>query len=348
MTFFKVMAALVFVVAIIKLAPLLLTLSLSVLLAASLHPVVEWLERRNFSRTLALGLVICILLSAVILSIVFLIPELMDQLQQVIAIIPKFQKDLLGYFPDGPVHNLLVQFSKNPETIVGGDTTEKMIQVSFFAMDTLLTFGIFLLTAIYLTVDGKGTYKWLSAFFLQENREKIDRTAHELSQVVFAYVGGQAITSGLVGVFTYVVLRIFDVPAALILAVIAALFDLLPVVGFITSVVLIFLLALTVSTSTALSVLGLCVIYHLFENYVLIPKVYGKRLRLSTLVVFLSFLIAGSLAGVQGAILILPLVAAYPIIERHWLGKYLKRETIREHEVVESRSPSENRQAENA
>ena len=79
------------------------------------------------------------------------------------------------------------------------------------------------------------------------------------------------------------------VPAALLLAVLAGVFDFVPVLGFICSSVPAVVLALTVSPGVALIVAGLYVGYHLIENYYIGPKVFGGRLRLSHLAVILAF-----------------------------------------------------------
>ena len=67
----------------------------------------------------------------------------------------------------------------------------------------------------------------------------------------------------------------------------------------------------------------------------IVPLVYGKKLRVSSFVVFVALLAAGLIGGVEGAIVVLPIVASYPIIERIWLKPYLRRETIAVHEAVE-------------
>ncbi len=82
--------------------------------------------------------------------------------------------------------------------------------------------------------------------------------------------------------------------------------------------------------------LVLYVAYHFVENYLIVPAVYGKQLRLSTLTVILALGIAGALTGVIGAILVLPLVAAYPIVERIWLRPVVGEEPLKDHAALEA------------
>jgi len=93
-------------------------------------------------------------------------------------------------------------------------------------------------------------------------------------------------------------------------------------------------MGLTISSSTAFLVFVLYGAYHLFENYFIVPKVYGKKLELSTLVVLLAIMAGGLVAGIPGAIAILPFAAAYPAIERIFLTDKLEPDTVRKHEQM--------------
>src|SRR5258708_34858826 len=94
------------------------------------------------------------------------------------------------------------------------------------------------------------------------------------------------------------------------------------------------MLALTAGPVKALLVFAGYLLYHLAESYFIIPKVYGSQLRLSTLTVILAIMIGGTLQGVAGAILILPVVAAYPIVERLWLRDVLPEDAVARHEEL--------------
>ncbi|HKO01847.1 MAG TPA: AI-2E family transporter, partial [Thermoanaerobaculia bacterium] len=126
------------------------------------------------------------------------------------------------------------------------------------------------------------------------------------------------------------------VPAPLPLAVIAAIADLVPVVGTILMTAPAAAMALTRSPGIALIVIAAYLAYHLIESYFIVPRVYGKQMRLSTLTVLVAIAVGGTLQGPLGAVLILPVVAAYPIIERIWLRDELPPDTVSRHEAIES------------
>jgi len=128
-------------------------------------------------------------------------------------------------------------------------------------------------------------------------------------------------------------------PDALLLAVLAGIFDILPIVGFFLSVIPAMLLALTVSPTAALLVGVLYVLYHWLETYFIVPKVYGNKLRLSTLTVLVSCMAAGLVAGVVGVIAVLPIIASYPIIEKIWLRPHLEPDTVTKHLQIDENPP---------
>ena len=129
----------------------------------------------------------------------------------------------------------------------------------------------------------------------------------------------------------FVALSLLHVPAALLLALLAGVCDFVPVLGFVVSSVPAILLALTVSTGTAIATAAVYLGYHLAENYAIGPLVYGGQLRLSNLAVLLAFAVGAELGGVVGALLALPVAAMYPVVEDIWLGKYLGRDAVGAH-----------------
>jgi predicted PurR-regulated permease PerM len=93
----------------------------------------------------------------------------------------------------------------------------------------------------------------------------------------------------------------------------------------------ILLLALSVSPKTAIMVVALYLLFHALEIYYIVPKVYGKHLRVSTLTVLLGLLAGTLLAGITGALAALPIIASYSAIERIWLRRFLRDGAAEKH-----------------
>ena len=82
---------------------------------------------------------------------------------------------------------------------------------------------------------GAGDRDWLLAFVPKAKRGKAEQTIAEAQRVIFAYVAGNVLTSVMAALFVLIMLSVMKVPAALLLALIAGMFDFVPVIGFIAS-----------------------------------------------------------------------------------------------------------------
>ena len=188
---------------------------------------------------------------------------------------------------------------------------------------------------MYLLIDGRRTYEWLAAFAPPRLRPRVDATAEGAREVIAAYVRGNVVTSAICAVATWVFLAALKVPAALLLALLAGILDFVPVIGIFLSAAPAILLGLTVSSGVGVAVAVFYAAYNVVENYWLQPRVYGRMLRLSDLAVITAFLVGAELGGVLGALVALPLVAMYPVVERVW-SKGARRRVADEHQRIEA------------
>ena len=332
-TIIKILCSLLFVIITYKLGPLILLVFLAMLLAVTLNPLVVSLQSKHISKRTSQAIVIISLLLLIGFCIALVIPLLFEQVANFIKNLPTLQDDIFSRLP----YTSFLRQSK--DRLLGsldwsqaGKWFNDLISVGSIALGGISEMLILLVIAIYLLIDGDALFKWILAFFPVELRMKLRNTASEIAPVIFGYVAGQVITSVLVLIYSFIVLTVLKVPAALPLAIIAGLFDILPIIGFFLSTIPACLLALSVSSRTAMLVLGLYVFYHFLENYLIVPKVYGKRLRLSTLTVLLVLLAGGMLAGIPGAIAALPIIASYSVIESIWLKPFLGYGVTEKHE----------------
>jgi len=92
----------------------------------------------------------------------------------------------------------------------------------------------------------------------------------------------------------------------------------IPIVGVPVATIAVMAIALSVSWQTSLIVFGVFMLYQQFENYILLPRVYGNTLQVTSLSILVGVLVGGQLLGILGIILSLPLTASIPVIERVW------------------------------
>jgi predicted PurR-regulated permease PerM len=330
-TVFKVLAAIVLVWCWLQLVSLILVVLVTVLLAVTLDPIVRRLEARGLPRWGGSTLVVLGLIVVMAALVVFATTQLSGQAKMVGSSLINAERQLLEHVPE----QWRAQVSpENAGTSVQSYVAPLLLRVSQGIGSSLLVFALAAILTLYLLIEGNTTYAWLLAFVPQERRGKVRQTAAECQRVIFGYVAGNVATSVFATIFVVVVLSILKVPAAMLLALLAGVFDFVPVLGFIFSAVPAVVLALTRSPATALVVVLLYIAYHTIENYLIAPWVYGDRLQLSNIAVVLAFAVGAELAGIVGALIALPIAAAYPAIERIWLRDQLGDQVVQEHRHI--------------
>jgi predicted PurR-regulated permease PerM len=342
-TIVRVLVTCLLLWAVYELWALVITCAFSLLLAVTAEPLVDWLERRGLARGFAVLLLGACLLAAILLTVIFIAPPLSDQIQGLLHNLTGLSKSAVSKVrPVSPfLAGVLDEVFQLPHSPQVEAWLKRPLIWGEVAMEALVA-GIFAFTlTLYLLYHGKRTYAWLLAYVPRGRRAKMAETLPEVSVVVLAYMRAQIITTLLFALFSFTILTLFHVPAALALALLAGFCDVIPLVGIVIATTPAVLLAFTVSHVTAGAVLMLYLLYAAFEGYVLVPKLYGHHLRLSPLVVLIALAIGGRLQGIAGALLILPLVAAYPIVERIWLSDYLGDDVLDDHSALEQASETE-------
>jgi predicted PurR-regulated permease PerM len=312
---------------------------LALLIAIAFRPLLRWTTRRGWYKWA--GIVICGLILFGFTGLLFgvLVPTIGNQGMEFVKKLPSFRENLLERLPvSGEVRNLAERAMSGSPFSDPGPLLKQVVAWGGAGLERVIEFFLVLVVALYLLAEGGGMYRWLAAFLPEAHRRKVAGAAEEITDVVGHYVAGNIFTSVLCAIFVFIVLKVLQVPNAVLLAVLAGVFDLLPIIGFFMFTIPATLVALTVSPRTAVLVAVCYAAYHLLENYFIVPKVYGNRLRLSELTVLLSCLAAGWVTGVVGVILVLPIVACYPIVERIWLRPYLERDTVKQHEELDAGS----------
>jgi predicted PurR-regulated permease PerM len=331
-TILKVLSAILLAFVATKLWPLCELLIVSILLAVPLYRLARWTWHKGWPRWAGLLLASLTLVFAVVGFVALVGPMVINQASNLGKNLPKLKQQLVSQVPAGSLRSAVDKMA----SVGSQDNIQRISQQALSAAKT--TMGAFMdlvlviALAIYLMIDGPRALEWLIAYFPQGQRARVSKGLDKIGDRVVAFIFGQSILSGLFAVYVLVVLSILHVPMALLLAVIAGVLDVVPVLGISISLVLGGLMGMTVSASTSLIAICLYAAYHILENYFILPRVYGKKLRLSTLAVLVSMIAGGMVAGVVGAIGILPLVAAYPALESLWLSHELEPKVVKDHQ----------------
>lgn len=312
---FSVIAVLAGIWFLIKIWQIILLIVIALILAGTLSPVITWLEQHNIKRRFGLGLVLLALIAGIAGMGALVIPSLVTQIGDLATSAPAIQghiADSLKGFPlltrtanrirNAPIDELLAPLSDYALVIAG-----VAVQVIALGLTTVVM-------AFYLLADHERVKGYVFALLPRRFHLRTARILLEMVEVVGGYVRGQALTSLLIGLFIFAALWLAGTPNPLAIAVVAALADLIPIVGAILVIGPAVLATLGQGPISALLILIGIVTYLQIETHVLVPRIYGQTLRLTPLVVMLALLIGGQLLGIIGALLALPIAAGLRVI----------------------------------
>ena len=197
------------------------------------------------------------------------VPQLVEEIQAFNQNIPEIERRIEEQIgPSYPfLAKVLTQVLALPASPGVADFFKQPLVWGKIAVGAVTSLLLVLILTLYFLVDGKRLYAWLLAYVPRRYRKRMSETVPEVSDVVRAYVQGQLLTSFLAAAVSFAILISLRVPAALPLALLAGLGDVVPILGMVVSTVPAVLLALTVSPQAASSWLFSYLAYNALETY---------------------------------------------------------------------------------
>ncbi len=143
-------------------------------------------------------------------------------------------------------------------------------------------------------------------------RSRVILIGDEIFVKVGGYMLGNFLTSLIAGIGTWAWLQIFGIPYPLLLGLLVALLDLIPVIGSTVGGAIVSLVALTVSLPVAIATLAFYIAYRLAEDYLIVPRIMGRTVEVPAVVTVVAVLLGGALMGLIGALVAIPAAARDP------------------------------------
>ncbi len=313
---------------------LLVLLVISFFLSIALEPGVNFLNRKGWRRGLAAGVIFLVMVLVVGLFIGLMVPLVVDQVSRLIENVPGYV-DRLADFADRlgidlSAERLTEALTSFQDDLAGfaGDIAGGIFGVGSALLGTMLnilTVGLF---TFYMTADGPRLRRVLLSMLPPVRQREalwvievaIDRTG--------GYFYSRALLAAVSAAVAWAAFSIIGIPYPLALALwMGILSQFVPVLGTYLGGILPLVIALIESPWKGLAVLGYVLVYQGIENYLLAPRITARTMELHPAVAFGSAFAGGSLLGVPGALMALPVAATVQAM----VGAYLHR-----HEVVES------------
>ncbi len=303
----------------LQLWQILLVIVVALMLVGMLNPFVERLEQRGAKRGVAVGIIFGAIFAVIGVATALLLPRLVTQLTDLHEHFPEARESLAKRLDGLAVAAPLASWVRTvkTETLQGAakelgiSYAPKVFEVVAYALSAFFL-------ALYVLLDRDRLRGTLFALIPRTFHVRASRVLLSLEQVVGGYMRGQVITSGLMAGFALIVLLVARVPNALAIALYAGLVDVLPYVGALLVCGPAFLAALARGTTTAVIVLVILGAYQEFESRVLVPRIYGKVLKLPAATVMVALLVGGKLLGILGALIALPIAAGIRVVVEEW------------------------------
>jgi predicted PurR-regulated permease PerM len=172
---------------------------------------------------------------------------------------------------------------------------------------------------VYFVVDLPRIRATLYRLVPHSRRPRAILLGDEIFAKVGGYVLGNLLISLIAGVLTFAFLMIVGVPYPLLLGIFVAILDLLPVIGSTIAGVAVCLVALSVSLHVCLATIGFFLVYRLAEDYLLVPRIIGRVVKVPALVTVVAVLLGGALLGIVGALVAIPAAAALLLLAQEVL-----------------------------
>ena len=301
------------------------SVGVALFIALALEPLVRWLENHRMSRGMSIAVVFVgfALLIAGVLAVV--VPTVVVQVTQFAQAVPgyitglqdsEWFKNLLAASGSSDLYqNLLNQartWLSNPANLlaIGGGALAvgtglvNMVSGSMIAVVLSLYFLASLSTI-------KAAFTRLAPAYA---RPRLAQMTDHVTESVGQYVSGMAILAGCNSIFAFILLSLLGVPFAFLMAFLALLITMIPMIGS----VLFWLLASTVALFhgpvTGLIFLAVYFAYMQVEAYVMTPKVMNKAVDIPGSLVLIGAMVGGTLLGLLGALIAVPVTASLLMI----------------------------------
>jgi putative heme transporter len=324
-----VLTAILLGAAVTQTATILTYIGIALFVALGLDPVVRSLTKRKLPRPVAVAIVVSGFLGAVALLLWAIIPTAVGEATNLINRLPTIASNVvelnliatwdeqLGGVITAATNNTLAYLSdaNNWPTLLGG-----VLQVGIGILSGVVGFVVVVILTIYFMASLESMKNYLSLLVSASKRERFRKLTDQISLSVGRWVMGQTSVALIHGLALFVLLTILGSQFALLLALVAFAFALIPLVGPVTAGILVTGVTFLSGSDMTLVVGIYYLIYLQVEAYLVSPRVMKRAVSVPAALVVIAALMGGTLMGVLGALIAIPVAASILLIVREvWM-----------------------------
>lgn len=299
-------------------------------------------NNKNLIRNISITISLALLLAIIVFIAFLLIPELVQNIEQLIDNLPglinhaeTFIVDLLDKYPE--VQNKILEFFKNSDDInsIISNILNYVLNGAIDIITNLISGTITLFTALIFAIYMlsqkeyllKGTKKLCNAYLKKELVEKIMKIGTLANHTFSKFISGQCVEAAILGFIFFIVLSLFRFPYALIISVLTAVTALIPIFGALIAMAIgAILIAINNPFQAIIFIIVFQIIQQIEGNFIY-PRVVGKSVGLSPMWTLLAITTCGSLFGIAGMIIGLPLASIIYALIKNDVNIKIKKKT---------------------
>lgn len=306
---------------------------LALILTYLLNPFVTHIESKGFNRSFSILIVYASVLTGVSLVALYAFPVIAKEIENFSRMIPsltiQLQQTITGFYEN-------YQRIQIPDSLrqVIDETINNIEQVLISSLDNLADrmLGLFsglviiLLAPIlsfYILKDKNSINERIMGLFPISLRKEVSYLWKDVDRVLTKFIRGHLFIALLVGIMTAIGLTVVDLRFAILLGIVAGIFDLIPYFGPVIGAIPAILIAILDSKIKVLYVLLLMVVVQQIESNILSPKILGESVGLHPLTVIFVVFAGGHLFGLLGLLMAVPITAVGRIIINYWVDKVM-------------------------
>jgi predicted PurR-regulated permease PerM len=262
--------------------------------------------------------------------LLLLFPLIVDQGRTTAAAVPGYYQNLrgwmvsypnqwverLGRFLPAALPGLVPAKQTGPQTLA---SAEQVLRYAALAAKLLFVVIVILVLAFYWTLDGPRTIQSLSLLAPQNRREGIRELISAMETKIGFYIAGQSSLCLIIGTMELVAYLLIGLPNALLLAFVAGVMETVPMIGPTLGAVPPALVALSIAPSKLIWVIVATLVIQELENIFLVPRIMRKAMGVNPFVTLLAIFAFGSLFGVPGALMAIPMAALIQLLLDHFV-----------------------------
>jgi len=298
-------------------------LIVSFILTSAIYPWVDWLQKKRLPRWFGVITVYILLFGVFAAAVVLIIPPITSEIGQLATALPQAYENLVSNFSsstDPAVAEGLQSSLQAMQDSLSGITNSIFSAAANLFGGVISLLGVLVIT-FYMVVEENGIKKFIHSVSPIQYQPYLYQLTRRIQERMGKWLQGQILLSLIIGILTVVGLWILGVKYVLLLALLAAVFEVVPFIGPILAAIPAVILAMTQSPIKGILVIVLYIVIQQLENNIVVPKVMQRSVGLNPIIVIIVMLIGATIAGFVGLLVAVPFAAIISIVASDFFEK---------------------------